>query len=85
MRTKRRTNHYVTAPDGSTAYVTMDGDMVDKIARDYFGLHTGSTEKVLEANVWLSGYGPVLPAGLVIKLPAVTTTVTPKPFKRLWD
>ena len=85
MRTKRRTNHYVTAPDGSTAYVTMDGDMVDKIARDFYGLHTGATEKVLEANVWLSARGPVLAAGLVIKLPAATTMVTAKPFKRLWD
>lgn len=85
MKSRRRTSNYVTAPDGSTVYVTMDGDMVDKIARDFYGRHTGSSEQVFDANGWLANHDVVLPAGLVIKLPAATASVTAKPFKRLWD
>ena len=76
---------YVTAADGSAAYVTIDGDMVDQIAFDYYGEHSGKTELVLNANPGLADRGAKLSAGVVIKLPVINTSPKPKPFRRLWD
>lgn len=80
-----RTNQYVTGPDGSVAYVTIDGDMVDKIARDYYGEHKGKTELVYGANPGLADRPIVLPAGVVIKLPTPPQKAGSTEFKRLWD
>ncbi|THK38640.1 phage tail protein [Ensifer sp. MPMI2T] len=78
-------NRYLTATDGSTVYVTIDGDMVDDIASSYYGHHLGKTELIYENNPGLAERGPKLPAGVVIKLPQITTQQTPKAFRRLWD
>lgn len=75
----------VTAADGSALYVTADGDMVDAIAHGYFGKHERNTEAILEANPDLAEYGPVLPAGTVVKLPRIMQQETPKPFRQLWN
>jgi phage tail protein X len=80
-----RTNRYVTGPDGSVVYVTIDGDMVDQIARFYYGEHAGHTEAVYAANPGLADKPIKLPAGLVIKLPAASKKTTPTSFKKLWD
>lgn len=77
---------YLTAADGSAIYVTVDGDMVDLIAHVHYGSHLGNTERVYDANPGLSARGPVLPAGVVVKLPELPVkAATAKPFRRLWD
>jgi phage tail protein X len=49
---------------------TRDGDMVDQIAFDRYGYSAGAVEAILLANRGLAAYGPSLPAGLVVVLPA---------------
>lgn len=80
-----RSRRYLTAVDGSVAYVTMDGDMVDEIAYGYYGLHRRRTELIYNANPGLADRPAKLPAGVVIKLPPIVTSPTPTPFRRLWD
>ncbi len=63
-------------------YITRDGDMVDAIAFERYGEH-GSEAAVLAANPGLADHGPILPAGLVIKLPAVATPMATATTK-LW-
>ena len=75
----------VTGADGVAVYVTIDGDMVDAIAYAYYGKHEKNTEAILEANANLADYGPVLPAGVLIKLPRIPQQETPKPFRQLWN
>ena len=66
-------------------YTTRDGDVLDKVVRDFYGTTTGRiVENVLAENPGLSKRGPVLPAGVVINLPEIeepkkTTGI------RLWD
>lgn len=78
-------NRYLTAADGSVAYVTIDGDMVDQIAHRYYGKHEGNTELLYENNPGLADLGPILPAGQVIKLPPKPKQEEPVPYRRLWD
>lgn len=61
---------YQVASDGSAIYRTSDGDMIDQIAHDFYGKHAGNTEAVLNANRDLVDIGPILPAGLIVVLPA---------------
>lgn len=75
----------ITGSDGSAVYVTADGDMVDHVAYRYYGRHGANTEAVLEANPGLAARGPVLPAGVAIKLPRIIQSAAPKEFRRLWD
>jgi len=75
----------VTAMDGTSVYVTIDGDMVDQIAHRVFGRHGRNTEAVYDINPGLAALGPVLQAGIVIKLPSVQQEVTPRQFRKLWD
>lgn len=75
----------VIGADGSAVYVTIDGDMVDAIAIAYYGKHERNTEAILSANPGLSDRGPVLLAGVVVKLPRMVQTTTPKAFRQLWN
>lgn len=50
-------------------YTTVDGDSVDLIAFNRFGRSAGLTEDILAANPGLAQRGPVLPAGLQIRIP----------------
>lgn len=63
---------------------TREGDVVDQLALAAYGRLPGATEAVLAANPQLDAYGPVLPAGLVLLLPAID-----RPRRvavvRLWD
>jgi phage tail protein X len=64
-------------------YITSEGDMVDAIAYEYYGTHTGTTVAIYEANPGLVDHGPQLPAGLTITLPDLPT---PEPIQiRLYD
>jgi phage tail protein X len=69
----------------ATQYVTKDGDTADLIAWYYYGTRAGRvTEQLLDANKGLAGYGPLLPAGLVITLPDVVQTPVDSTIS-LWD
>lgn len=73
----------------TTTYTTRDGDTVDYVAwRFYGGTVPGATEQVLEANPGLAAYGPTLPAGLQLVLPAadqVQAQAADTKEVRLWD
>lgn len=65
-------------------YVTADGDTVDYIAWKQYGTHDNRvSERLLEANPGLAARGPVLPAGIVIHLPALDTAQATEGV-RLW-
>ena len=49
-------------------YRCQEGDTVDLIAFNRFGVH-GMEVAILEANPGLAAKGPVLPLGLVIRIP----------------
>ena len=68
-------------------YTTRQDDMLDDIVSRYYGeTANGLVEKVLEANSGLAAYGPVLPAGLEITLPAKSAAAPTKAsLKRLWS
>ncbi len=76
---------YVTGPDGIVRYATIDGDTVDDIAYGYYGENTNHTEAILAANPRLAEAGPVLPAGMVVKIPVVRPTTVPAPTISLWS
>jgi phage tail protein X len=68
-----------------TTYATKQNDVLDDVVfRFYGGTDNRIVETVLEANPGLSDFGPVLPAGLTVKLPerptAAKATIT-----RLWS
>lgn len=68
-----------------TTYTTKDGDTVDGIAWRYYGADVAkATEQLLEANPGLADRGPLLPAGVIVTLPTLTTTATTQGVK-LWD
>lgn len=61
------------------------GDMVDELALRAYGRRDGSTTAmVLQANPGLCQQPVLLPAGIVINLPAAPTTMTDRRVK-LWD
>lgn len=66
-------------------YTTAAGDMVDDIVFKRFGTSRTITEAVLDANPGLAAMAPVLPAGVVIKLPVPKVPDRQKTAQRLWD
>lgn len=75
----------VASSTGENIYVTIDGDMIDDIAYGFYGKHARNTELLIEANPHVLHFGPLLPAGVLVKLPRVSQPISPKPFKQLWD
>ena len=56
----------------ATTYITKTGDMLDEIAKTYYGTLAGRiVEQVLDANTGLAEYGPILPHGVSINLPDI--------------
>lgn len=51
-------------------------DTVDALCWRHYGRTQGMTEQVLQANPGLAEHGPLLPHGLEVELPDVTTTAT---------
>lgn len=66
-------------------YRTKDGDVLDKICRDYYGSNPHSVEAVYDANPGLAWLGPVLPSGVLITLPNADDTRPAPATVRLWD
>ncbi|WP_257296975.1 tail protein X [Endozoicomonas sp. YOMI1] len=64
-------------------YRTREGDMLDHICLNYYQ-RLDVVPQVLAANPRLAEHGAVLPAGLVINLPAIETPKA-KTETRLWD
>jgi len=76
----------VVVADGSSVYVTGEGDMIDAVAYAYFGSkHEKNTEAILALNPGLSERPEQLPAGVVIKLPTKSAQSEPTPYRSLWD
>ncbi len=66
-------------------YVTKDGDMVDLIVFDHYGSTSGGlVEAVLDCNIGLADLGPVLPAGVVLRLPDFGTEAEVQQPITLW-
>jgi phage tail protein X len=63
-------------------YLTMDGDVLDKICWLFYGQSSKTTEAVLKRNPLLNRYPSVLPAGLILVLPVMRYEAQRKP---LWD
>ncbi|WPY95588.1 tail protein X [Limimaricola variabilis] len=56
---------------GVKSYRSSEGDVVDRVVWGHYGRQDGRlVERVLEANPGLADYGPILPAGVLITLPA---------------
>ncbi|MEJ6008685.1 tail protein X [Novosphingobium aquae] len=64
---------------------TRDGDTVDQVLWRNLGRTAALTEATLELNPGLAARGAVLPAGVVITLPAVTTAAPVRETVKLWS
>jgi len=62
--------------------VTQEGDTVDLIAFTRFGAH-GMEPAIFDANPGLAALGPVLPAGIVVRVP-VPVVKDRASSSRLW-
>ena len=67
------------------AYITIDGDMVDRIAWLHYGTTEKTTEALLDTNRFLAQFGPVLPGGLALTLPKVEAPPVGRAALKLWD
>ena len=71
--------------ESAAFYRSKDGDVVDAIAWRHYGRQDqGVVEAVLNANPGIADAGPVLPAGLRIRLP-VLPDPDPREGVRLWS
>ena len=74
----------------STAHITIrtqQGDTVDGICWHLYGSKMNGTnlvEQVLQLNHGLADLGAVLPMGLTITVPALTTTTSKREVIQLW-
>jgi phage tail protein X len=65
-------------------YRTTDGDMLDLIAWAAYGVQSGATEALIEANPHVIDIGLVFPSGIEINLPDLDPQPVAQPT-RLWD
>lgn len=69
----------------STTIFTAAGDTVDHICWRHYGATANQVvEQVLAANPGLADLGPLLPAGIEVRLPAIIQPGQSKGL-RLWD
>ena len=61
-------------PTREAHYLTVDGDVLDRIAREYYGTERRTTEQVLRRNPWVAEKFPVMDAGLILVLPVLDKT-----------
>ena len=68
-----------------TTLVTIDGDALDALIVQHYGPAgtSAALAAVLTANLGLAAYGPVLPAGMVIRFPDPPLPEPPR--TRAWD
>lgn len=65
-------------------YTTMEGDSIDLIAYNRFGVTHGATEAILRANRGLAAAGTKLPEGLTVNIPAFVVKKVSS-AKRIWS
>lgn len=63
-------------------YLTIDGDVLDKICWLFYGKREKVTEAVIAANPIVLEYGTVMPAGIILVLPPLQFDIQ---RKALWD
>lgn len=63
-------------------YRTLQGDMLDAICKAHYGT-ADVVEQVYDANPRLAALGPILPMGVEIVLPELSTQTVETPI-RLW-
>lgn len=63
---------------------SLQGDTVDAICHRHLGQTAGATEAALKLTAGLAARGPVLPAGVLVNLPALPAAPT-QPTVKLWD
>jgi phage tail protein X len=69
----------------SVRYRTREGDTADLIAWRVYGRQDdGVVEALIDANPGLADYGPVLPEGLAVELPEISTAPVTASV-RLWS
>ncbi|MNJ25858.1 Phage Tail Protein X [compost metagenome] len=64
---------------------TQQNDTVDDLCWRHYGRTAGVVEQVLAANPGLASCGPILPAGVLVTLPTLQTTVPERQMIQLWD
>ncbi|WP_311276179.1 tail protein X [Methylobacterium sp. WCS2018Hpa-22] len=64
---------------------TIEGDTVDIVAMRRRKATDGVTEQILTLNPGLAALGPILPAGIVVKLPATPTKKVVRDVPRIWS
>ena len=75
----------IIGSDGVSRYVSIQGDMLDHIAHQYFGEHGRNTSRLLELNPELAEVYPSLPAGTVVVLPQENAPLVSDQTVSLWD
>lgn len=65
-------------------YRTVDGDVLDAICVKHYGAGKFDIGAVFAANPGLAALGPVLPSGVEINLPAMSSPAVERPT-RIWD
>ena len=65
---------------------TLEGETLDfVIFRVHGRVDEALLSKTFDMNPELAEYGTVLPAGVIVKLPAIDNSVTEVPTVKLWD
>lgn len=72
---------------GLNTTITQEGDTLDLVCWRHYGRTSNRlVEQVLEANRGLAEYGPQLPMGLTVDLPAPAQAAAARPVTvQLWD
>ncbi|MXI46133.1 phage tail protein [Pseudomonas moraviensis] len=60
-------------------------DTVDALCWRHYGRTAGVTEAVLEANPGLADHGPILPQGLLVRIPEFEAAAPQRQMVNLWD
>jgi phage tail protein X len=63
---------------GPATYVTGQGEMVDLICANFYGLDVDAAEAVYAANPGLADLGPLLPQNTTLTLPAIAAAAAPR-------
>ncbi|GGY03870.1 tail protein X [Paludibacterium paludis] len=67
--------------------MALQGDTVDQLCARHYGMTAGVTEAVYLANPGLAELGAVLPIGMMVYLPEISTTEAAQEQQliNLWD
>lgn len=66
-------------------YTTLEGDTVDLIAWRVRKQTANVTEQIFDLNPGLAALGPVLPAGVVVKVPPPPAKKSVRNVPRIWS